>query len=275
MNERPPSVGPVTAELFNILDGWGLDKLDWNSAPYLDRLARAMHVAFRDRLDLLGDPDFVDVPLDEIVSRGRAAEWRDRIDQGTDLDPSPQIRRAPAQETTHVTAVDSDGNGAAITHSIGCSSGVVTPGLGFLHNSHMEMFDPTPDSRHSIAPGKRGLSGGGPVLFLEEGQLRILIGSPGGARKVSSIVQAVLNMEYFGMKVDQAVAVDRIHAENEPRLLIVEPHFPPETLLELAHLGQHIRFEWYTGRLAAVSRDHDGVLQGGTDPRGGRGIAVA
>lgn len=273
VTEAPPSVGPVVLELLNVIEGWDPRSLGWNTAEYLDLLARAIHLAFRDRLALLGDPDFVDVPLERLLSKDYANELRRRIEDGTDLTTAPIAASQSAEGTTHVTVVDGAHNGAAITHSIGQSSGVVTPGLGFQHNSHMEMFDPVPGSRNGILPGKRPITGGGPVLVLKDGRLHLLIGSPGGARKVTAIVQAFLNMTEFDMGLGEAVAVDRIHAENEPRTIIVEPGFPPSVLMELASRGQHIRYELYSGRLAAAAVNPDGTVVGANDPRGDPGIA--
>jgi gamma-glutamyltranspeptidase / glutathione hydrolase len=148
----------------------------------------------------------------------------------------------------------------------------VTEGLGFAHNSMMESFDPVPGSRNGIQPGKRGITGGGPVLFLRDQKLALMIGSPAGARKVTAITQALLNVADFGMSLPEAVAVPRIHVEDVPRTVIVEPHFPPDELVALAELGQHVRYEWYTARLAGVRVDEHGELEGGTDPRGDRGL---
>lgn len=275
LTEPAPTVGPVTIELLNILEGWDLRALDWNSAAYLDRLARAMHLAFRDRLTLLGDPDFVDVPIDQMLSKDYAAQLRRSIEDGSELEPAGARAGSSPEETTHVSVMDGAGNAAAITHSLGMSSGVVTHGLGFQHNCHMVMFDPVPGRRNSIMPGKRPITGGGPVLFMRQGRPFLLIGSPAGARKVTALTQALLNVLDFGMPIQEAVSVDRIHVEDEPGVVIVEPHFDPRELTGLAQRGHSIRFEWYTARLEAVLRDPaTGSLSGGTDPRGDRGMAV-
>jgi gamma-glutamyltranspeptidase/glutathione hydrolase len=273
LTEPAPTVGPVTVELLNILEGWDLAALGWNSPAYLDRLARAMRAAFADRLELLGDPGFVPIDDARMVSKAYAAEVRRAIEAG--VEPGTAAPSLPRSETTHVSVMDADGNAAAITHSIGMSSGVVTPGLGFQHNCHMVMFDPVPGRRNSIQPGKRPITGGGPALFLRDGEPVLLIGSPAGARKVTALTQALLNWLDFGMPIDRAVAVDRIHAEDEPGVVIVEPHFDPAPLTGLAGLGNRIRFDWYTARLAAVARDPaTGSLTGASDPRGDRGLAV-
>ena len=276
LTEPAPTVGLITLEILNILEPWDLVSLGWNSPEYLDRLVRTMYVGFRDRMTVLGDPDFVDVPEARLLSLEYAAIMRRAIEEGRELAllEEPVIAGRP-DETTHVSVVDRAGNAAAITHSLGMSSGVVNPGLGFQHNCHMSMFDPVPGRRNSIAPWKRPVTGGGPTLFLDgDGQVFLVIGSPAGARKVTALIQALLNVLDFGMSLADAVSVDRVHTEDEPRTVIVEPHFPPRPLLGLARLGHRIRFDWYTARLAAVLRHPDGRLEGGSDPRGDRGMAV-
>jgi len=279
LTEPAPTIGPVILEILNVLDGWDdLATLGWNTASYLDRLARTFHLAFRDRMTQLGDPDFVDVPQERLLSKEYAAGLRELVERSVDAREAPALAPfaagAPFGETTHVSVLDTAGSAAAITHSLGMSSGVVTPGLGFQHNCHMVMFDPTPGSRNCIEPWKRPITGGGPTLFFEDGEVRLVIGSPGGALKASGSVQALLNMELFGMSVEEAVSAERIHAEDEADTVIVEPHFDPRALEGLAAKGQRVRFDWYTARLAAVARSRSGLLSGGTDPRGDRGLAV-
>ena len=101
-----------------------------------------------------------------------------------------------------------------------------------------------------------------------------MIGSPAGARKVTALIQATVNLLDFRMTTQEAVAADRIHVEDEPDVIIVEPHFDPAICMALAELGFQIRFENYTARLGAVERLETGELRGGTDPRGGRGLTV-
>jgi gamma-glutamyltranspeptidase/glutathione hydrolase len=275
LTEPGPSVGPLILEALNIIEGWDVRSLGWNSPAYIDRLARALYVAFTDRTTALGDPGFVDVSVERVISKEYAAEQRRAIDSaaghasGTDSRPWQG-----AEGTSHVSVFDSERNGAAITHSIGSASGVVTPGLGFLHNSHMAMFDPAPGTRNGVAPRKLPITGGGPTLFLQSGHPHLLVGSPAGSRKVSAIIQGFLNWTAFGMSLDDAVAAPRIHAEVDPATVVVEPFFPAELLRALASLGHRVRYEWYTARLAAVGDDPDVGLIGASDPRGDRGVMV-
>ncbi|MBI4280004.1 MAG: gamma-glutamyltransferase, partial [Armatimonadetes bacterium] len=175
--------------------------------------------------------------------------------------------------TTHLSVVDGEGNAVAITHTNRDSSGVVTPGLGFMFNNDMASYDPIPGRRNSIAPGKMPVTGGAPTIFLQDGQVVMVIGSPAGPRKVTALVQAVLNVRYFGMGMAEAVAAERIHCEGE--VVFAEPSFPEEKVEALVGLGHRVERSRYTARLAAILRNpQTGRLEGGSDPRGGGGLAA-
>jgi len=272
--ESAPTLGPTFLEMMNVIEGWDLEALGWNSPLYLDKLARAMHVAFRDRASLIGDPDFVDVPVDRLVSKDYAAELRAEIDREVDgksvspaSEPTAARAGAPAH-TTHVTVVDRAGNAACITHSIGSGSGVVTRGLGFMNNNHMIMFDPRPGQPNSIAPGKRANNGGDPLLVFRDGELVLAIGSPAGGRKATAIAQIMANHFVFGMGIQEAVSAERIHSEDQPQTLILEPGFSGDLAMELAGRGYAVEIDAYTARVAAIERDSaTGALRAGVDPR--------
>ncbi len=277
VSESAPSMGPTLVEILNIVEAWDLRGLGRNTAAYVDRLARAMYLGFRDRIRWMGDPDFVAVPLARLTSKEYASALRREVESGADVFDhafGAGATGAPGH-TTHVTAVDGRGSAAAITHSLGSTSGVVTDGLGFLHNNHMIMFNPCPGLPNSIAAWKRPNNGGDPTFFLRDGELVLAIGSPAGPRKVTAIIQAVLNVCDFGMSMQDAVGAVRFHCEDQPRTLSIEPAFPPRTALDLARLGYRIEVESYGARLAAVLRDPaSGRLEGGTDPRADGGLAV-
>jgi len=267
--ETAPTLGPTFFEMMNVIEEWDLLELGWNTPRYLDKLARAMHVAFRDRAEVIGDPDFVPVPLERLMSKDYAADLRAGIDRQTAAEPAPgQVASTARGHTTHVTAVDAAGNAACITHSIGSGSGVINPGLGFMNNNHMIMFDPRPGHPNSIASGKRPNGGGDGLLVFREGKLVLAIGSPAGGRKATAIAQILANVFVFGMKIQEAVSAERIHSEDQPQTLILEPGFTSELALALAARGYAIEIDAYTARVAAVSRDPStGRLQPGCDPR--------
>jgi gamma-glutamyltranspeptidase/glutathione hydrolase len=274
VTEPLPSVGPTILQALNILNGWDLAKMGWNTPLYLDRLAEAFIAALDDRERLLADPEYAEVPTEHLLSDAYAAAVRTAIERGHPAAADRPEGGSAEECTSHVTVVDGRQAGAAITHSIGTSSGVVTPGLGFLHNSHMAMFDPSPSGPNRCEPGKRPLTGGGPTLFLRDGALHLLIGSPAGVRKATAIVQAFLNQAVFGMPIQPAVAADRIHVSPYPRAILVEPFFPADRLRDLARMGHRIRYEWYSARLAGVLADRIHGLIGASDPRGDGGLAI-
>jgi gamma-glutamyltranspeptidase/glutathione hydrolase len=197
-------------------------------------------MAFKDRMLYITDPNFAPIPVEMLISREYAAKARALIDSGEDRRVVAEASPVPANTTT-LSVMDGDGNAVGLNHSINTGAAVVTPGLGFLHNNRMWGFNPQPGHRDSIAPGKAPHQGGGPCVLLQDGQVRLVIGSPGGARGTTSAVQAVANVLHFGMGLQQAVEVPRIHSEDEAATIHVDP---------------------------------DGRLEGGTDPRGGAGLAV-
>jgi gamma-glutamyltranspeptidase/glutathione hydrolase len=272
--DPPPACGVLVLEMLNVLERYDVAALGWNTPQYLDLLSRIMYLVFHDRARFMGDPRFVDVPVERLVSKAYAAELAGMIERDEDLRGDPYAP-APNEGTTHVSAMDDEGNAVAITHSLGNGSGAVTPGLGFMHNNHMLMFDPRPGQRNSLAPGKIPVTGGSPTLVFKDGLPVIAVGSPAGARKATGIVQTIVNLIDFGMGAQEAVSVKRIHAEDVPGQLIVEPDFPEETATGLEKLGRTVVRSPYTARMALVYRHPEtGQIEGGTDPRAGGGKTV-
>ena len=133
-----PHGGPTLAATLNILEGYDLTRLGHNSPAYISLVSMAMKAAFADRNRYLGDPRFVDVPLEWMISKERAQQWREAIDAGRNIDTG-QVSIGSA-DTTQVSVVDRWGNCVSLTHSLGSSSGVITPGLGFMYNNSMINF---------------------------------------------------------------------------------------------------------------------------------------
>jgi len=272
--DPPPACGVLVLEMLNVLERYDVKELGWNTPAYLSILSRIMYLVFHDRARFMGDPRFVDVPVERLVSKDYAAQLDDMIKRKADLKVDPYAQ--PASEgTTHVSVMDTEGNAVGITHSLGSGSGAVTPGLGFMHNNHMSMFDPRPGYPNSLAPGKIPVTGGSPTIVLKDGKPFLVVGSPAGARKATGIVQTIVNVIDFGMDAQTAVSVKRIHAEDAPGQIIVEPDFPDETATALEKLGHTVVRSPYTARMALVVQDPaTGRLEGGADPRSGAGKAV-
>jgi gamma-glutamyltranspeptidase/glutathione hydrolase len=260
-------------ESLQAAEAYGVGKLEWGSTEYIDRLGRIFTLVFSDRARYMADPRFVDVPMEKFTSPARAAEIAERVRTDADLN-DPVWHPVGNDGTTHVSVVDEAGNAVGMTHTLGTSSGVVTPGLGFLYNNDMNAFDPAPGDPNSIAPGKRAVNGGGPIVLLQDGQAVLVIGSPAGARKVTAITQAILGVYEYGMSIQGAISAPRFHAEDQRRLIVLEPTYPQSTATALEKLGSTIERDGLGARLSAVLRDPaTGALKGGTDPRGGAGMA--
>jgi gamma-glutamyltranspeptidase/glutathione hydrolase len=208
-----PHGGPTLIAILNILEGYDLAKLGHNSPEYIYQMAMAMKAAFADRNPFMADPEFVDAPVEWMMSKERAAYWRDHIDAGKPIEVS--FAGAGSPHTTHVTVVDSQGNCVALTHSLGSSSGVITPGLGFMYNNSMVNFHPLPGHPNSIAPGKGRTTGMTPTIVYKGGQPVLVLGSPGATRIITSNLQVILNVLDFGMNIRDAVHAPRFDCQAD------------------------------------------------------------
>jgi gamma-glutamyltranspeptidase / glutathione hydrolase len=210
---QAPHGGPTLVAVLNILEGMDLAALGHNSPEYIYRVAMAMKAAFADRNRHLGDPAFVDVPLEWMLSKERAAEWRRVIDAGETVHVPDAVVESP--DTTHVTVVDGSGNAVALTHSLGASSGVITPGLGFMYNNSMMNFHPYPGHPNSIAPRKGRTTGMAPTIVYRDERPVLALGSPGATRIITANLQVMLNMLDFGMRISDAVLAPRFDCQGE------------------------------------------------------------
>jgi gamma-glutamyltranspeptidase/glutathione hydrolase len=262
--DPPPAIGALLLELMNVLECFDLRALGQESAAYYDLLARALYRVFADRVDYTDPAQFA-----RLASKDYARELSRRIDGAK----CAAVQAPPLAGTTHVTTYDDEGSAVSMTHTICFGSGVVTPGLGFIHNSGMNMFDPRSGQPNSIAPGKRAIAGGGPAIVFDGDAVRFVLGSPHGGRKTSSMAHVLVSLVEFGLSPAAAVASPRIHCEHEPRQLRIDPFFPLETRDALAASGYEVREDGYGGRVCLVAVDaQTQVASGASDPRGGGGL---
>ena len=270
---QPPHGGPTLLAILDILEGYDLAAMQHNSPEYIYLVAMAMKAAFADRNPHLGDPQFGDVPLAWMISKQRAAYWRAQIDAGAPIVVSDTPTSAP--DTTHVSVVDRDGTCVALTHSLGSSSGVITPGLGFMYNNSMVNFNPLPGHRNSIAPRKGRSTGMAPTIVYCDGAPVLVVGAPGGSRIITGVLQVILNVLEFGMSVAEAVLAPRFDCQGD---LIVCQGRIPEYVCEIVRQRHPItRIPQSHGGLAlvhAISIDAvTGRRSGGADTGGG-GMAL-
>jgi gamma-glutamyltranspeptidase/glutathione hydrolase len=295
----PPSSGGVTlAATAKILEGYPLGSLVWHSPQHVHLLAEAWKRAYADRNALLGDPDFVAMPIARMISAEYGAERRAsiRMDRAT---PSEQVGpglSAPKADgnTTHFSVVDSKGNAVAVTTTINSFYGIhaVVPGAGFFLNNEMDDFAAKPGTANqfglvqgeanAIAPGKRMLSAMTPAIIVNpKGKLFCVTGSPGGATIITNVFQNISNIIDFGMTVTQAVNAPRLHHQHLPdRIDYERASLSAETIRALEAMGHKLRDSYdpkelypYIGDIQAIMVMPDGTLQGASDPRRG-GAAI-
>jgi gamma-glutamyltranspeptidase/glutathione hydrolase len=269
----PPHGGPTLLAILNILERHDLRALGHNTAAYIQAVAMAMKAAFADRNPYLGDAEFEDVPLAWMTAKERAAHWRDVIDRGEPIHVSFVAPEAP--DTTHVSVVDGDGNCVALTHSLGSSSGVITPGLGFMYNNSMVNFRPWPGHPNSIAPRKSRTTGMTPTIVYRDGEPVLVIGAPGATRIITSVAQVIVNVLDFGMDVAEAVSAPRFDCQgDEIRCQARIPEFVCARVREFHPIRRLPQSHGGLALVHAVARDpKTGTLQGGADTGSG-GMAL-
>ena len=265
----PPSSGGVTlCETLNILEGYDLKGMGFHSAASVHVMVEALRRAYADRNSALGDPAFIDNPLEKLLSRDYAARLRTGI-QLERATPSKEIKGSLSAnekpETTHFSIVDSEGNAVALTYTIngGFGSGVVAPGTGFLLNNEMDDFTVKPGASNlyglvqgkanAIAPGKRPLSSMTPTIVSKDGKLFMVVGSPGGSRIITTVLQVILNVIDYGMEPQEAVDAPRIHHQWLPDMVYAEPFaLSPDTARLLQGIGHVLTEQRPWGAAEAV-----------------------
>src|SRR6059036_1900322 len=231
----PASSGGVTlGEILNIMEGY--DTLPpFGSPGYVHLEAEAMRRAFIDRNHWLGDPDFVQMPIERLLSKSYAASLRSEIDLQHATPTPPSVTTGGAVHTTHYSIVDAKGNAASVTTTLngGFGSGVTVTGAGFLLNNEMDDFATAPGKpnmyglvqgeANAIAPGKRMLSAMTPSIVLDRGgKLFMVVGTPGGPTIITTVAQVILNVLDQQMSLTDAVAAPRIHHQALPDVIHYE-----------------------------------------------------
>ena len=299
----PSSGGVVLISALNILEGYDLAKLGDRSASSIHLIAEAFRRAYMDRADYLGDPDYNAIPVTELTSKVYATAWRGNIELAVAtpsafldrpkgfLPPIPKAagtRKPESHDTTHYSVVDTDGNAVSVTTTLNDTFGsrVTAGSLGFLLNDEMDdfavklgvpnIYGLIQGPANAIAPGKRPLSSMTPTIVLDDGKLRFVLGSPGGARIITTVANIFLSATEGGLNIQQAVDAPRFHHQYLPDKLYLEPGFKPETIASLHALGFRIDVNdghWSNGECIAVDPD-TGDLLGGQDHRSHYGKAA-
>ena len=279
----PPSSGGVhLLQMLHLLEDYPLGELGPGSADTLHLMAEAMKLAYADRSEHLGDPDYYDVPVEDLLAQAYLDARRTGI-AWHKARPSTEIRAgdpAPFEspDTTHLSVVDGAGNAVSLTTTLNFSygSGRVAAGTGILLNNEMDDFSSKPGvpnayglvggEANAIEAGKRPLSSMTPTILLRDGEVFLVTGSPGGSRIITTVLQIVLNVVDHGMNVAEATHAPRVHHQWLPDELRIERGLSPDTLRLLQIRGHAVVLREAMGSTQSILR-RDGRLYGAADPR--------
>ena len=281
----PSSGGTHVIQMLNILENFPLAKMGPESADALHIMAESMKYSYADRSKYLGDPDFVEVPTETLISKeyakGIAAKISSQRARSSDEIAPGNLAIYESDETTHYSVVDDQGNMVGNTYTLMFSfgSGVVIEGTGILMNNNMGNFtlrSDIPDAfglmgseNNLIHPSRRPVSSMSPVLVSQNGKPMLMTGSPGGSKIISANMQMVLNVLEFGMNIADASVAPRIHHQWKPDVLEIEAGISPDTVSLLISKGQKIKFSQRSAGMGSLQTVmwKDGLFYGFSDPR--------
>jgi gamma-glutamyltranspeptidase/glutathione hydrolase len=308
LSAPPPSSGGVAVcEMLQVLEAYSLRTLGFHSSDSVHLMAEAMRYAYRDRNTYLGDPAFVENPIARLLSTHHIESIRARI-QPHRATPSAALGNVAAAgekaTTTHYSIVDAKGNAVSVTYTINDDFGakVIAGDTGFLLNDEMDDFTAKPGAANlfglvqgkanAIAPGKRPLSSMTPTIVLKGGKPVLVVGTPGGSRIITTVLEIIVNVIDHGMTLQEAVDAPRIHHQWLPDTLAGEPFaFSADTVGSLTHMGYHVvpLEVWGAGNAAeaigiapadaaeakTLGFPRPGVFYGASDSRAPAGSAAA
>jgi gamma-glutamyltranspeptidase/glutathione hydrolase len=272
-------------QLLNSVESYNLAETGWHSPENVHLMTEAERRVYADRAAHLGDPDFYGVPVETLTAMEYNKERMMEFDPDN-ATPSDEIGAGEityeSEQTTHFSIVDSEGNAVSITTTIngGYGSKVFVAGAGFLLNNEMDDFSVKPGfpnmfglvggEANAIEPQKRMLSSMTPTIIEKDGDLFMVVGSPGGSTIITSVFQTIVNVIDFGMGMQEAVGASRFHHQWKPDVIMVEKDAFDSTftnnLTEMGHTFYYDRSAW--GRVDAILVLPDGTFEGGADPRG-------
>jgi gamma-glutamyltranspeptidase/glutathione hydrolase len=308
LSAPPPSSGGVTlCEMLQILEAYPLKTLGFHSSDSVHLMTEAMRHAYRDRNTYLGDPAFIDNPIARLLSAQHTEAIRAQI-QPRRATPSSALGDGAAADekatTTHYSVADAHGNAVSVTYTINDDFGakVIAGNTGFFLNDEMDDFTAKPGAANlfglvqgkanAIAPGKRPLSSMTPTIVLENGNPVLVVGTPGGSRITTTVLEIIVNVIDHGMTLQEAVDAPRIHHQWLPDTLAGEPFaFSADTVKSLTQMGYHVvpLEPWGTGNAAevigiapadaaeakALGFPRPGIFYGASDSRAPAGSAAA
>lgn len=279
----PPSSGGVhIIQILNMLEGYDLKAAGHNTAQTIHWMAEAMQLAYADRAEYLGDPDFVQVPVKGLTSKSYAEQLRKGIDDQK-ARPAGEIKHGDplpyeSDQTTHFSVVDQYGNAVSNTYTLNLNfgTGMVADGTGILLNNEMDDFSAKPGvpnafgliggDANAIEAGKRPLSSMSPTIVFKEGKPFLVTGSPGGSRIITTVLQIISNVVDHEMNIAEATHAPRVHDQWTPDEIRVEYTLNGDTVRLLEGMGHTVSRKPAMGSTQSIMVRPDGVY-GASDPR--------
>lgn len=283
----PSSGGIVLGQILKSIEDKPLKSYGHNQPKYIQLITEASRRAYADRAYFLGDPDFVNVPVDDLLSNDYIKHRMNNVDFQS-ATPSSEIRHGKIEwvesnETTHYSIVDKYGNAVSVTTTINGAYGskLFNSELGFFFNNEMDDFSAKPGeanmfglvggSANKIEPEKRMLSSMTPTIITKNGNLYMVLGTPGGSTIITTVLQTILNQTVFGMDMQQSVSSKRFHHQWMPDEILLEPNgFSKEIIETLRSKNYNINENnsVVIGKMDAILVKSNGDLESGADPRG-------
>ncbi len=283
----PPSSGSIAiAQIMHMLEPYNLKELGFNSAKYIHLVTEVMRRAFADRAHFPGDPDFVDIPRDTLISEGynlarmESFSWENST-PSTELQHGDIPMYSESPQTTHFSITDKNGNAVAVTTTLNGSFGskLSVDGAGFLLNNEMDDFTAKPGEpnmfgliqgeANAVGPEKRMLSSMSPAIVTKDGKVRMVLGAAGGPRIITATFMSFLNMAVFGMNAQEAISAPRFHHQWMPDKLYYEAFgISPDTQELLKDKGHELKVRPTVGRGHIIYIGEDNIRHGAADPRG-------
>ncbi|MDO6597368.1 gamma-glutamyltransferase [Oceanihabitans sp. 2_MG-2023] len=284
----PPSSGGIClAQIMKMIEPYDLHELGHNSEKAIQIITEAERRAYADRSFYLGDPDFVNIPQEQLITNSylqdRMKDFSFEKATKSEALAHGKVEIIESNETTHYSIVDAFGNAVAVTTTLnsGFGSKLFCEELGFFLNNEMDDFSSKPGvpnvyglvgaEANSILPQKRMLSSMTPTIIEKNGKLHMVVGSPGGSTIITSVMQTILNVHEYNSSMQEAVNLPRFHHQWLPDEIRMEPYsFSSKMIHNLEQKGYLIneKDSPIIGKVDAILVLEDGSLEGGADRRG-------
>lgn len=279
----PPSSGGIhIIEILNIIENANIKELGFGSSATISLMSEAMRQAYADRSEYLGDPDFIKVPTEQLIDKAYAKKIYNKIKPNKAIssdDVRPGLNIKESDNTTHYSIADKWGNAVSVTYTINASYGsaAAVDGAGFLLNNEMDDFSIKPGvpniyglvggDANAIEPNKRPLSSMSPTIILKDGKLFMIVGSPGGARIITTVLQVIVNVIDHKMDISEAVSAPRFHMQWLPDEIRIEKFSMPNDVKgNLEKMGYLVVTKPVMGDVNAIMIDNN-IFYGSMDPR--------